>query len=155
MHKLLQKTFTLTAIASLLGLSYINPSQARSATDFDQCLKELTLSGLSSNQSAQACSKAFRPKELAYCIQRVKFSTEVNPDKILENCTKVRRPVELAKCVEDIRKKTENTDPNSVISYCGRSLLPQRFAECVIGVNSQGNVPVNEALDMCIKTKDS
>ncbi len=158
MNNTLKKTLSLTAIATLQsfifgGISYFQPTQAASLTEFDICIKELTTAGLTANQAAQACSKAFRPKELAYCINKVKFYTEVNAANILDNCSKVRRPAELADCVVDIRKKTENADPTSVMGYCRRSLLPQRFAQCVISMNKQGNVGVNESLDLCIKTK--
>jgi hypothetical protein len=157
MQKTIQKTFKLITLASLqtfvlTGISQI--SHAASPSDFDLCIRELTRTGLSSNQAGQACAQAFRPKELAYCVQRINFHTEINPETLLSNCFRVRRPAELADCVVDIRLKADNNvDPNQIMGYCRRSLLPQRFANCVLSVNSQGNTALSDSLDICIRAK--
>lgn len=156
MNKSLKKTIKLTALVSLqtfifTGISSFQPTQAASLSDFDICIRELTDTGLSTPQAAEGCARAFRPKDLAYCVKRINFYTQINPENLLNNCFQVRRPQELADCVVDIRKKADNVDANAVMGYCRRSLLPQRFASCVLGVNSQANTGINESLDLCIK----
>ncbi len=155
MANLITKTLSLTTLPFLLtAIGCFLPFSASAATDFEICIKELTETGLSAENSAQACAKAFKPEELSDCVKRVNYYTAVNPENVVDNCFSVRRPEELAECVVDIRKETENTDPVAVIDYCRRSLLPKRFAQCVLSVHTQGNISANESLDLCIETKE-
>lgn len=160
MDNSLKKTIKLTALVSLqtfifTGVAFFPPTQAIALSDFDICIRELTDTGLTASQAAEGCARAFLPKNLAYCVKKINFHTQISPENLLNNCFQVRRPQELANCVVDIHKKADGIDANAVMGYCRRSLLPQRFASCVLSINSQANTGINESLDLCIKANNS
>jgi hypothetical protein len=41
-----------------------------------------------------------------------------------------------------------------VLDYCGRSLLPVNFAECVVGLRREINLASDRALETCISASD-
>ncbi|MEO0969346.1 MAG: hypothetical protein AAFX80_13715, partial [Cyanobacteria bacterium J06639_18] len=64
------------------------------------------------------------------------------------------RPQELASCVVGIsRNSKESADPE-VLSFCDRSLLPVRFAQCVVGLRSEIDLVPTQAMETCIDASD-
>ncbi len=60
----------------------------------------------------------------------------------------------MANCVIRISNRTQNAETLSVIDNCRRTLLPERFAECVIGLNRAADLAPARAMQTCIAARD-
>ena len=158
--KLLKRTLTLTTATSLsiLGVATLSsPSysyEPDSWNPFQVCAIELVNSNISHERAAQACASALEPKDLSFCTMKINSLTPVDSNIALAACFRVRRPVELASCVVDINEDTDNPVPLAVVDYCRRSLLPIRYAECVIGLDREINFSTSQAMETCISAED-
>ncbi len=156
----LQRTVSFTAATSLpiVGVAALSaPSyslEADSWNPWQVCAIELINSNISHEQAAAACSSAIEPKDLSFCTIKINSLTPVDSNIALAACIRVRRPLELASCVVDINKDTDNPIPLAVVDHCRRSLLPIRYAECVIGLDREVNFSTSQALATCINAED-
>ncbi|EGJ33245.1 MULTISPECIES: hypothetical protein [Moorena] len=146
---LLKFCTTQLAIAGLVTLGIPNGA-ATAGNQFSLCAKDLKAANITSEIASQACSEALQPEDLSLCVLKIKVLTSLAGQKALGACTRVRRPLELASCVVDIDNKIENINANSVLDHCRRSLLPEQFSECVIGLNSANVASPDKALNTCI-----
>ena len=176
MKNLLNRTIRLTAIAFLpagfFALALPNgPAVARN--QFDVCVERLMQSGVSGEQAGTACADAIIPKELSWCVRKIREKTTIPAEDVLKACYRVRRPVDLGNCVADINQKipltaaTPPTEESSdtaqttdsplmqALDSCRRSLLPGRYSECVIALSRdiQGSTPA-EAMKTCLDAQD-
>ena len=160
MQRLLSRTISLTSITCLqAGLWLLTiPSPPANATNWNQfhiCVAELKRSNIAQEMASSACSLALEPKDLSLCVLKIDSQTPVKAEDALKACFKVRRPLDLADCVFDINEETEVINPDSVLNYCRRSLLPIRFSECVIGLSDQSPLPVAEAMTICLRAEEN
>jgi len=153
--------FRLIAFCSApLGTLLLNvaiPSSSMAATpknDFRLCTSELVRARVSPDVAADAYSGVLYPKDLAACVYRINQETNIAADNALPWCTAVRRPRELAICVVNITTRTQGTASEVVLESCRRSLLPVRYAECVVGLNRGIDFSANQAMAYCIDGSD-
>lgn len=160
-HKMLNnKAITLTvpflAMASWLGTTV--PGTALTASysnDYRACAGQLLRVNISADAVLPACAKALRPRELSSCVVKISRETKINPVDALATCRQVRRPEELATCVVGISQNTQGEANAVVLNYCGRSLLPVSYGQCVVGLRSEiRDLPALRALDTCIDASD-
>jgi hypothetical protein len=127
--------------------------------DYESCAGNLLASGIDADVVAASCGSMFRPQELGSCVVDIAQNTPVDEMDALSNCRQVRRPLELATCVVNIHSMTKDPVIGEVLDRCRRSLLPERFANCVVGVSnpinaSKINIPPSEAMNACIDARD-
>lgn len=144
------------AAAGLLGMSA--PSVAVTASynnDFRACAGRLVSVGVTPEAAAEGCATALRPRDLSACVVDISKNTQITADDALLGCRRSRQPRDLGSCVVAVSKNTEGTVNPDVLNYCGRSLLPVRFAQCVVGLRSEiKQLPPIQALDTCIDGSD-
>jgi len=122
--------------------------------DYRGCAVSLLRLGINGESAAQACAEVLRPREFATCVTKIQKQTQVAAIDILPSCRLARRPDDLATCVVSVSgSKKEAFDP-SVFNYCNRSLLPQRFAQCVVGLRKEIDFSAVQAMDTCIDASD-
>jgi len=144
------------AIAGLL--TNIVPSVAitpfYTTNDYKACATQLLNAGVTPQAAAQGCASAIRPRDLSYCVASIKQHTQILPGDAVVACSQARRPEELAKCIVGISKNTNNTVNPDVLSYCGHSLLPVAFGQCVVGLREKIDLSPIDAMDTCIDSGD-
>ena len=118
------------------------------------CVGRLLSVGISPEAAASACAETLRPKDLSRCVVEIEQETAIAAVDALITCRQVRRPNELASCVVGISRNSAEDAIPSVLNYCGRSLLPERFAECVVGLRVEADFAATEAMDTCISAGD-
>ncbi|MEH2306578.1 hypothetical protein [Nostoc sp.] len=144
------------AIAGWLTTILPNPAIAASySNDYSNCAGRLLKVGVMAEAASQACAAALRPTDLAACVVKIDKETQIAATDALSSCRKARRPEELATCVVGVSLSTKEEANPAVLNYCGRSLLPVRFGQCVVGLRSQIDVPPAQVLDTCISADDS
>ncbi|MEH2192242.1 MAG: hypothetical protein V7K98_06200 [Nostoc sp.] len=144
------------AIAGLLTTILPNPAIAAAYNnDYSVCAGRLLKAGVTAEAASLGCAAALRPRDLAACVVKIKKDTQIAATDALSSCGKARRPEELATCVVGVSLSTKEEANPAVLNYCGRSLLPVRFGQCVVGLRSQIDVPPLQALDTCISADDS
>jgi hypothetical protein len=151
-----KKSGILMAIVSLVTIAIPStPANAYTFTEAQLCAAELVrFAALSQEVASVACAQALVPKELSKCVLKISELTPTKAQDALVACFKVRRPLDLAGCVHDIHVKTQKPDPNAVLDYCRRSLLPLRFSECVIGLSREIDFSPPKAMRTCIAAED-
>ena len=159
MTSLTRLTASVLAVAGWVGLSL--PSSAADdiptapyRNAYRVCAGRLVRVGVSAEAAATACSGALYPPDLARCVVRIDEQTEIAAAEALATCRLVRRPIDLARCVVGISDTAEGQQTPGVLNYCGRSLLPARFAECVVGLNRQIELAPTQAMETCISASD-
>ena len=174
MANFFHRTLNLSTIVALQAgvFTAMMPSNPAAAgwNQFDFCVYELQDKGISDQQAVTACSDALRPKELSECVQRIASETPVTGEEALSACFRVRRPVELADCTigisdeaADAFVRTTQEDVSSgilqptallALNSCRRSLLPKRYAECVIAGSRSTDLTTDQAMNTCIRAED-
>lgn len=157
----------LTPALGLVGwLAMGLPSQALTATTYNTdvdtsyyneyrvCAARLLSLNLNAQAVSQACAAALRPRDVSLCVQRIQKHTQIAATDALSTCKQVRYPRDLASCVVGINRYSKEALNPAVLTYCSRSLLPIRFAECVVGLQAETKVPTTQALDTCIDASD-
>lgn len=141
-------------IAGLFAMA-IPCRPAAAFTDYQICAAQLIrYATVSPDAASAACAEALNPKEISRCVVTIgQISTTLKQDALFA-CTKVRRPVELGRCVFDITNRTQESEANRIIDYCRRSLLPDRFSQCVTGLSREIDSALPRALDTCIAAED-
>lgn len=118
--------------------------------DYEVCARSLLEDGISAEMAAAACAEALEPKEISGCVDEIASDTEIAPETALDSCKRVRRPEEMADCVTRINEAVEAAIPLEVLNYCTRSLLPDTYAECVVGIDSETDFLPTDVLRTCI-----
>ena len=118
--------------------------------DYGECAADLLAAGVDVDDATIACSLAFEPTEVSGCVTDVLAVSDVAPKQALSACSRDRRPDEVASCVFDIHQDLVVDNSLSVLNYCHRSILPKRYAACVIGIVSEADYTTDESLERCI-----
>ncbi|MEO1211561.1 MAG: hypothetical protein AAFX78_18785 [Cyanobacteria bacterium J06638_20] len=122
------------------------------ADDFQACAAAMLDEGIAPEIVAFACGTARQPDDLADCVVGIE-DVELTAVDVLAACRRTRRPIEVAGCfnqIQDNRQGSEVTVAANVLENCRRSLLPERFADCVVGLRSEIAFPISSAMDNCI-----
>ncbi|MFW6357891.1 MAG: hypothetical protein ACOC0N_01545 [Chroococcales cyanobacterium] len=159
MANILPRLFRLSAIASinaglLAAWSLGRPAMADDWNEFRVCTAELLETGITPQLASQACGAALDPKELSLCVLKIAYYTPLSGREALSSCFEVRRPPELASCLIDIDEKTQNPNLPVALDYCRRSLLPERFGKCVVGLSAEVDLPLGQVMENCIDAED-
>lgn len=120
------------------------------ASDFEACTSSLIETGITAAEAAGACGRALHPGDLSSCTVDVLGVAEVNAQQALLACQSDRRPLELATCVGDIHQQLAVPSSTAVLNNCRRSVLPARFADCVVGVAAAAELTTAESMSRCI-----
>jgi hypothetical protein len=153
--KAIRLTAPVLAIAGCLGASI--PSVAFPIgydNDYRACAARLLSVGITAQTASQGCATALHPRELSSCVLYIKKGTQISAADALSACSQARRPEDLATCVVEISKKTQVAVNPAALKDCGRSLLPVRFARCVVGLLSEINAAPTQVMDTCIDGSD-
>ena len=142
------------AIASLVTMA-IPSRPANAFTDFQICTAQLIrYATVSPGAASVACADALNPKDISRCVVTIAQISPTLNQEALFACTRVRRPVELGRCVFDITNRSRGTEAPRIIEYCRRSLLPERFSQCVTGISREVDAGLPRALDSCLAAED-
>jgi hypothetical protein len=118
------------------------------------CAGRLLSVGISSEAAASACAAALRPRDLSRCVVEIEQETAIAAEDALATCRQARRANELANCVVGISRNSQEEADQNVLNFCGRSLLPERFAECVVGLRIEADFAPIAAMESCIAASD-
>lgn len=141
------------AVGLLLAPATTVPAKALNADpgSYSSCLSDLTSTGLATDLAAEACAGAFHPRQLARCVTRLEDLSELTATNRLSACSRNRRPDDLASCVIDITDDLGSSAAPAALNHCRLSLLPQRFANCVLGVGAIEGLDAIATLDLCLQ----
>ncbi|BAZ17689.1 hypothetical protein NIES4071_95690 [Calothrix sp. NIES-4071] len=163
MFRLLKKGKYTTSVASVLAMtglfsSVLMPAMGQiepsTAIDYRGCAASLLRLGITPEVASQSCAAVLRPRDFSNCVTRIQRQTQVAAADILPSCRLARRPNDLATCVVGIStSKRDSFDP-SIFNYCSRSLLPVRFASCVVGIRREIDFSAVQAMETCIDASD-
>jgi hypothetical protein len=144
--------FVAGALFSASTLPFLATAAQAQATDqnYGACASELLDAGVSAEAAAIACANAYRPTEVSACVSGVLNAAEVTPTAALSACSRDRRPDEVASCVATIHSDLTVADSQSVLDHCHRTILPERYAACVIGIADEVGYTTEDSLATCI-----
>jgi len=134
------------AIAASVPSSYVN--------DYRFCAARLLALNVSAEAVSTACATALYPKRLSTCVYDIQRQTNILATDALATCNQVRQPDQLATCVVGISINSQEETIPEVLDYCRLSLLPVRFAECVVGLRREIDVTPIQAMNTCIDGSD-
>ncbi|MEL6402276.1 MAG: hypothetical protein AAFR26_24855 [Cyanobacteria bacterium J06626_4] len=142
---------TIGLIATSAFSLMTSPAQAQ-ATDFDydNCASELLDAGIAPDAAAAACAMSYRPTEISSCVSGVLNASAVLPESALVACSRDRRPDEVATCVSNIHADLVVNDSEMVLEHCHRTILPERYAACVVGIANEVDYTTEDSLTTCI-----
>lgn len=126
----------------------------KSNNDYQLCAAQLLRVRVSPEAAADACAAALYPRDLTICVVRINRETNIPAADALSRCRQVRRPRDLATCAINISTRTQGSAGADVLDNCRRSLLPVRFAQCVVGLNREIDFSVDRAMSTCIDGSD-
>ncbi|MDY6937059.1 MAG: hypothetical protein SWY16_05265 [Cyanobacteriota bacterium] len=164
-----QRPFIRRAIAAVaapivLAIAFpIAPAFSRAVRvdrdDYNSCTEDLLAAGIEPQLAAPSCASVLRPEELGSCVADIELDTPASAFDALRNCRQVRRPLELSTCVVDIHEFTNDPETAIVLDRCRRSLLPERFSSCVVGISDQINldglrITPTEMMNTCLDASD-
>lgn len=122
--------------------------------DYRFCAARLLALNISGETVSTACATALYPKVLSTCVYDIQRRTNILAADALATCRQVRQPNELATCVVGISTNSSEETIPEVLDYCRLSLLPARFAECVVGLRREIDVTPVQAMNTCIDGSD-
>lgn len=145
-----------TPLATLLFTAAIpsTPALAVHDNDYQLCTSQLLRANIAPAVVAESCADALYPRDLTICVYQINQRTNIAPTNALETCRQVRRPRDLATCVVDISNHTQGASANEVLRNCRLSLLPRRYAECVVGLYREIDASAAQAMDTCISASE-
>lgn len=128
----------------------------RNRNPYRVCAVELIDAGVAPDAAASACAGALHPRDISKCAVQINRKTNISAAEALSSCRQVRRPDELANCVVDINAKsqTQAAAPLLVLDRCRRSLLPELFAECVVGLSRRLDFSTERLMSTCLDSRD-
>ncbi len=143
----------------VFGLALNFPVKAASVpssylNDYRFCAARLLALNISAEAVSTSCATALQPKRLSTCVYDIQRQTNILATDALTTCSQVRQPQELASCVVGISVNSQEETIPEVLDYCRLSLLPVRFAECVVGLRREIDVTPIQAMDTCIDGSD-
>ncbi|MFH7242290.1 MAG: hypothetical protein ACHWZW_05500 [Spirulina sp.] len=118
--------------------------------NYGQCVADLLEVGLSAQAVGSACASALRPEQVGSCVFDVTAVTELSAEAALAACSRDRRPLEVASCVVDIHDFLDVSNSAAVLNHCHRSILPVRYADCVIDTALVAELATTESMALCI-----
>lgn len=121
-----------------------------SRRDYDRCTSRLLSLNITVEEATSACARSLQPSKLSRCVTDVTQEGGVEAAQALGACRQVRRPDEMGLCVQSIRRRVADAAPLDVVDNCRRSLLPERYANCVVGTITAAKYPAPQALTTCI-----
>ncbi|WOD38108.1 hypothetical protein [Nodosilinea sp. E11] len=120
------------------------------ANDFEGCTSLLIDAGIDGAVAASACGRALHPLDVSRCAVDITQVADVSAEQALVACQSDRRPTDLATCVSDIHQSLEIANSTTVLNNCRRSLLPVRYADCVVGVATAAALSTADSMNRCI-----
>lgn len=143
--------FAAIAFSGLAGLGLSVP--AAQASSFADCAATLTGLGLSASVAATTCAQAQFPTDLSSCTDRLTNSLKLSAADSLAACRSVRKPLAVASCAERLQDAGGAT-PALIADGCRLSLLPDRYADCVLGLGDSLTLTRDELLRVCANNGD-
>jgi hypothetical protein len=128
--------------------SYLSPG------DFRACAGRLLKEKISPDAAAAACSETLDPRVFSSCVVDIKRKTTLTAVDAFTACRQARRPNEVASCVIGISRNSGGKADPAAANYCGNSLLPVRFADCVVGLRRASKYVPTQAMDYCSSATD-
>jgi len=123
--------------------------------DYATCADNLLGKGISEPTAASACARALYPLDLSRCVDRIDSNNTLAATEVLSACQRVRRPLELATCYNEIETGDAAAARSDVLDHCRRSLLPERFSSCVVGLRRETTLSTASAMTTCIDAGDT
>lgn len=144
--------FVIMGLLSVTTGSLVATPAKGQATDFNYatCADELLAVGIEAEAAAIACSTSYRPTDISACVTGVLNAADVPALAALTACSRDRRPTEVSTCVNNIHRDLVVEDSLEVLDLCHRTILPERYAACVIGIASETGLTTEESLASCI-----
>ena len=131
------------------------PAQAAADDDFFDCTTALLDAGISQVSATAVCAAARYPSQVSNCAIDVTEVTGLAVADALNVCERSRRPDEVANCTLNIYDSLSEVDgavPTlSAHTFCGRSLLPERYGTCVVDLTEATDLSVDDSLTRCIR----
>lgn len=118
--------------------------------NYGQCVADLLEVGLSAQAVGTACASALRPEQVGRCVLEVTAVTDLSAEAALTACSRDRRPLEVASCVVDIHGFLDVPNSAAVLNHCHRSILPVRYADCVIDTALTAELATTDSMALCI-----
>jgi hypothetical protein len=120
------------------------------ASDFEACTRSLIEAGIDGSTAAGDCGQALHPTDLSSCVVDITKDTDLDVAQTLVACQSDRRPQELATCVSDIHQNLAIDNSAMVLNNCRRSILPTRYADCVVGVAKAAELAPADSMAQCM-----
>ena len=147
------RQFLLTPVT--LGLTTASlvaaPGYGADDDNYRQCIDAVTETGITIEQATASCAGARFPEALGECVLDVAEDTGIGATDVLSGCERSRRPEEVASCTLGIHSALLEQPSVSALEHCSRSLLPERYGVCVVELSYKAQLPVDAALDRCIR----
>lgn len=122
--------------------------------NYGQCATDLLAVGLSAESAAAACAQALYPEEVSGCVLGVTTITDLTAEAALSACSRDRRPLEVATCVAHIQEMLPVDNAAPVLENCHHSILPVRYADCVVDIALATALATTESMALCIAAGD-
>ncbi len=156
-YKVMRLAIPMVSIAGILAISFpsrVDAVFSRQTNNYRACAGRLVNNNISPEDASQACAKALYPGRLSQCLTKIVKHTKLEAKNALVSCQEARRPQDLASCVVGISKNNKEAIDPEILNFCGRSLLPVRFAKCVVGLRSEIDLAPTQAMETCIDASD-
>ena len=156
-NKMMRVVVPMLSIAGVLAVSFpgeVDAAFSRRMNNYRACAGRLVNNNISPEAASQACAKALYPERLSVCLTKIVKRTQLDAKDALSSCEDARRPEDLATCVVGISRNSKEAADPEVLNFCGRSLLPVRFARCVVGLRSEIDLAPTQAMETCIDASD-
>lgn len=151
--KLPNLAFCLLPLAFSL-LPFHSSAKAEKKNDYANCAETLMQVNVPPLMAATTCGEMRRPQELANCVLDISSETDIIPMDALTACRRVRRPLAMAACVVDIGNLSDASDGPNILDHCRRSLIPNQFSTCVVGLKQEIDLGTSQAMTACINASD-
>lgn len=145
------------ALPASLGTS---PARAESIIgaphDVRRCVRRLRDFDIDPELISNTCAYAGNANAVSKCVKTIVRHTHIDATSALEACRKTRRPKGVSRCVREISQVERNRPriTEASLSYCHRSLLPQRFADCTTSLMNDLGREATDAMETCIDGRD-
>ena len=136
--------------AVTLGAVSVQPSVAADDAFF-ACTADLLDAGIAREAATAACAASRYPGDLGSCAVDVADATGIAAADALSVCERSRRPDEVANCTLNIHDSLLDSPSLSAHTFCGRSLLPERYSVCVVDLVEAAELSVDDSLTRCIR----
>lgn len=151
--KLPNLAFCLLPLAFSL-LPFHTSAKAEKKNEYANCAEALMQVNVPPPMAATTCGERRRPQDLASCVVDIATKTDIVPIDALGACRRVRRPLAMAACVVDIGNLSDASDGPDILDHCRRSLIPDHFSTCVVGLKEEIDLATSQAMTACINASD-